>query len=569
MKRRLLPPCTALVLCLLLAPAAWAAVYPYPPIETLHIGSHDGTEIQKDTYYLVRGETVTTQGANADNYNIYYKDGTLTLRAAALPDYLLVPGETTIHLVGENTIGTKDSPTDVGIQGVTPGAITITGPGSCSIHSSAEGIITVQPDSATDPQVTSDIRLQGGTINTNGSSISTRYGGICITGSAQVTSGSLSTGGDPNTEEAQRARDLVISGRASVTAERLSALQQIQITGSATVTVENPAGIAINGNRGIAISDQARVTAIGTTGGLNAFSGPITIDSTGKTIAQATDTTRNYAAISMGQGDSALSLLTIRGETAVSGAVGIGSSQGSILIDASALEITATYAGIINSTSSSETKITVQNSAQVSITCSGPKGISASSGTVEIADSTVTVQAASSAYTALPTLTYTDSYQVTAGAEAGSPSGLCSPGGCHRAARHLDLQRPDGCRGGPGRSGHRGRAGNRHHHRQGRGGLRRLHRHGEPARLLRPHPVSPDSDRAYTRCPLRLSHPAQTGRHRNHYPRPRPGLPGGTSDSHPAGRHRPSGDRPRERHLHLLSAQRPGDHHRHLFPPPL
>lgn len=221
MKRRLLPLCTALVLCLLLAPAAWAAVYPYPPIETLHIGSHDGTEIQKDTYYLVRGETVTTQGANADNYNIYYKDGTLTLRAAALPDYLLVPGETTIHLVGENTIGTKDSPTDVGIQGVTPGAITITGPGSCSIHSSAEGIITVQPDSATDPQVTSDIRLQGGTINTNGSSISTRYGGICITGSAQVTAGSLSTGGDPNMEEAQRARDLVISGRASVTAERL------------------------------------------------------------------------------------------------------------------------------------------------------------------------------------------------------------------------------------------------------------------------------------------------------------------------------------------------------------
>ena len=84
MKRRLLPLCTALVLCLLLAPAAWAAVYPYPPIETLHIGSHDGTEIQKDTYYLVRGETVTTQGASAENYNIYYKDGTLTLCAAAL-----------------------------------------------------------------------------------------------------------------------------------------------------------------------------------------------------------------------------------------------------------------------------------------------------------------------------------------------------------------------------------------------------------------------------------------------------------------------------------------------------
>ena len=60
MKRRLLPPCTALVLCLLLAPAAWAAVYTSHPIETMHIGTHAGTENKKDKYYLVRGETVTT-----------------------------------------------------------------------------------------------------------------------------------------------------------------------------------------------------------------------------------------------------------------------------------------------------------------------------------------------------------------------------------------------------------------------------------------------------------------------------------------------------------------------------
>lgn len=33
MKRRLLPLCTALVLCLLLAPAAWAAVYPTLPLK--------------------------------------------------------------------------------------------------------------------------------------------------------------------------------------------------------------------------------------------------------------------------------------------------------------------------------------------------------------------------------------------------------------------------------------------------------------------------------------------------------------------------------------------------------
>lgn len=109
MKRRLLPPCTALVLCLLLAPAAWAAVYPYPPIETLHIGSHDGTEIQKDTYYLVRGETVTTRVPTRQlQYLLQGRDAHPARGGAA--GYLLVPGETTIHLVGENTIGTKDSP---------------------------------------------------------------------------------------------------------------------------------------------------------------------------------------------------------------------------------------------------------------------------------------------------------------------------------------------------------------------------------------------------------------------------------------------------------------------------
>lgn len=85
------PSAPPLVLCLLLAPPRGPLFTPTPPIETLHIGSHDGTEIQKDTYYLVRGETVTTQGANADNYNIYYKEGTLTLRAAALRITFLYP----------------------------------------------------------------------------------------------------------------------------------------------------------------------------------------------------------------------------------------------------------------------------------------------------------------------------------------------------------------------------------------------------------------------------------------------------------------------------------------------
>ena len=154
-----------------------------------------------------------------------------------MPDYLLVPGETTIHLVGENTIGTKDAPTE-GIQGVPrghhhhwPRLLLHSQQRRRHHHGTAR--------QRTDPHVTSDIRLQGGTINTNGSSISTvrRH----LHHRQRPGDGwPLSTGGDPNTEEAQRARDLVISGRASVTAERLSALQQIQITGSATVTVENP-----------------------------------------------------------------------------------------------------------------------------------------------------------------------------------------------------------------------------------------------------------------------------------------------------------------------------------------
>ena len=184
----------------------------------------------------------------------------------------------------------------------------------------------------------------------------------------------------------------------------------------------------------------------------------------------------------MGQGDR-LSL-TIWGKPPYP-AVGIGSSQGSILIVAPARWNYRHVRRHHKQHLSSETKITVQNSAQVSITCSGPKGTSASP--ARWLPTARTVQAASSAYTALPTLTYTDPViQVTAGTEAGSaskvdrddltasvsktpmyrsplsppscgtgnpgseyalphhrrhrsPSGLCSPGGCHRAA----------CRGPP------------------------------------------------------------------------------------------------------------------------
>ena len=416
MKKRLFAGLLALALCFGLLPgAALAYDYHKPEITELHIGT---TKIEEDTYYTVKDGTIEKEGTSG-NYNIYYQGNKLTLNNVELTSAIYVPGGTTVELRGENSSGSEEDKVSIGIQAITAGDITITGTGSYDVYTNYEGIATVYANQG-------DIMIRGGRLHMHGASISTRYGGITISGQADVTVGTLSTGGDPHTEEAQRADNIVIEGSAKVTAECISNLQTIMMKENAEVTVENPSGTAISGNRGIEISGNAQVNAIGTTGGLNAFAGPITINSTQKTVAKATDTTRTYAAISMGQSSDGRYPLTINSNVEVSGAVGIGSSQGTITIDGGTLTTDVTYAGIINSTSAQDCDINFKD-ANVIVKGTGTAGIHAPNGTVRIENSTVTVQATSYAYSAMPSLNYPVSYKVTAGED--SESAVVIPNG--------------------------------------------------------------------------------------------------------------------------------------------
>ena len=118
--------------------------------------------------------------------------------------------------------------------------------------------------------------------------------------------------------------------------------------------------------------------------------------------------------------------MTINSNVEVSGAVGIGSSQGTITIDGGTLTTDVTYAGIINSTSAQDCDINFKD-ANVIVKGTGTAGIHAPNGTVCIENSTVTVQATSYAYSAMPSLNYPVSYKVTAGED--SESAVVIPNG--------------------------------------------------------------------------------------------------------------------------------------------
>lgn len=403
----------SLVLCLTLLPMSVLAYdYPSQAIENLSIGK---AEITEKTYYIVSDGTVTSDGASADDYNVYYDNTTLTLNNAKLASAIYVPGGTTIELIGENVSGSEDKKVSIGIQAFSSGSITITGSGSYEVYTDYEGIATVYGNT---DSPNGDIFIEGGTIDMHGAPISTRYGGITISGNADVNAGAISTGGNPNDEEAQRARDIIIQGNAKVRAEEISNLQKIILRGNAVVEVVNPSGMAVSGNRGIEISGNAKVIAAGTTGGLNAFSGPITINSTNQT--SVTVTTDRCAAISVGQGDgSPLYMLTINSDVAVAGSVGIGSTQGDIVIDGGNVTANVTYIGFANSTSSSDQASIIIKDSIVDIGGSAQAGLN-TKGTITVENSTVTVRGNVYSFYSMPVLQFDETYRVTAGDDADS-----------------------------------------------------------------------------------------------------------------------------------------------------
>ena len=395
----------SLTLCLGLLPvSALAYDYPSSPYTQLQIGK---TKIDKDQYYLVTEDgSITKDDASAESYNVYYADSTLTLKDAKLTSAVYLPGGTTVDLEGENVSGSESDKVSIGIQAFSGGSITITGTGSYDVYTNYEGIATVYADSA-DPESKSDIIIEAGTLNMHGAPIGTRYGGITIKGdSTKVTAGTIFN-------ENNSTEDIVIEDSADVTAESIDCYGKVKIQGDAVVKANNPKGMAISANHGIEILDNAEVKATGETA-INAFWGPITINSTKKTTAKGIKA--NHAAISLGQGDEApIYTLTIKSAVDVSGSVGIGSTQGPIVIDGGTVTADANYIGIANNTISAENASVTINNATVDVQGQPQAGIN-TQGPIIVENSTVTARGSKYAMHSMPALTFEKSYKVTAGA---------------------------------------------------------------------------------------------------------------------------------------------------------
>lgn len=415
MKKRFLSIILSLSMCLILLPAeVWAL--DSGNIPGLGIKPDAKAELQYDTYYLIENGSATTEGADKDKYNFYYdsETRTLTLKNAALTNALYVPYGTTVNLVGDNRIGMESSKSSVGIQansnkidpgeesGGTDTAITVTGEGSLTVYCLNEGIVCEQ----------GDIVIHGGTIkitNNQSTPIEAQNGGITIDGSADVTA---TSGNGP----IKCKKDLNIGGSAKVTIDgnistALESSNKIVISGQAVVNAV-ASGVTINGSAGIEVLGNAEVTATGSSP-INSFNGSIFIGG----IVHATATKANTAAVAVGKDAESTGSVTVTGALTASGYVGIGlNSTGNIIVDGGSVTADATLVGIFPMGGGN---IEIKNQAEVSATASSGYGIFSKGGTVSISNSTVEADTESEYYRAVgnvPTLIYDDdSYKVYAG----------------------------------------------------------------------------------------------------------------------------------------------------------
>ena len=119
-RRKWLSLCIALVLCLLLLPAAALAAGETVSYGTIEVGgvALTNSESTPTVYAITNADTgvVTIEGANAENYNIMWDGSTLTLKNATIKEaeeygnsresmaVYRASGDLAIELVGENTV---------------------------------------------------------------------------------------------------------------------------------------------------------------------------------------------------------------------------------------------------------------------------------------------------------------------------------------------------------------------------------------------------------------------------------------------------------------------------------
>ena len=200
-RRKWLSVCIALVLSLLLLPAAALAA---GEATTVYVGGVELTSTGGASVYATTDESgaVTTTGATADNYNIKWDGSTLTLRNATIQQakeynekndekiaVYRAAGDLNLALVGENTVdalgGGRAASYGINLSG---GSLTISGEDGASL--TVFGGDTTNSNSC-GIYASDTVTINGGTVNATGESASAASYGICAGGAVTINGGAV------------------------------------------------------------------------------------------------------------------------------------------------------------------------------------------------------------------------------------------------------------------------------------------------------------------------------------------------------------------------------------------
>lgn len=307
--------------------------------------------------------------------------------------------------------------------------------GSGSLTSSREEGIVVTNGNLT---ITGDAELDL-TGNVRDTSIHVRYGTLTINGDADVKAKTISTNNADH--QADVAVDAEISGNAKVSAEKLDIAGKLTMKGSSVVNVN---GVGISGNQGIDILENAEVNVTSSSVALNAFYGPINIDSTKKVTAVTTS-----AAIAAGVSQATEPTnVTIKSEVEVSGSVGVAANgtNSNVVIDGGTVTANSSFIGLYTQANTDPGIVDIKNGAIVNVIGSGKAapgiatynqnqrpinienstvsvsncGFGLSGSAITVKDSDVTVASTTYAFLKTPTLDYSTPVTISAGKGADS-----------------------------------------------------------------------------------------------------------------------------------------------------
>ena len=307
--------------------------------------------------------------------------------------------------------------------------------GSGSLTSSREEGIVVTNGNLT---ITGDAELDL-TGNVRDTSIHVRYGTLTINGDADVKAKTISTNNADH--QADVTVDAEISRNAKVSAEKLAIAGKLTMKGSSVVNVN---GVGISGNQGIDILENAEVNVTSSSVALNAFYGPINIDSTKKVTAVTTS-----AAIAAGVSQATEPTnVTIKSEVEVSGSVGVAANgtNSNVVIDGGTVTANSSFIGLYTQANTAPGIVDIKNGAIVNVIGSGKAapgiatynqnqrpiniekstvsvsncGFGLSGSAITVKDSDVTVASTTYAFLKTPTLDYSTPVTISAGKGADS-----------------------------------------------------------------------------------------------------------------------------------------------------